>query len=62
MSLVIEGDVDFYTEDGGAAAIAEVGEGGGAFVRIQEYNHDPSDNTFVPTLAGKRVRVTIEVL
>lgn len=62
---VIEGWVDYSEEDGGCATIAEVSTGDevdDVFVRIQEWHDDPARQLYVPSLEGRRVRVTIEVL
>lgn len=50
-------------EDGGRAAIVEIGGGVGTeeFVRVQSWC-PTGEHPFITSLVGRRVRVTIEVL
>ena len=61
----VEAVPDITYEDRGMAMIAEVSDGDSTafFVRIQSYDEaDPPQHPIVDVIAGRRVRVTIEVL
>lgn len=58
---VLEGVGELTQQDDGSAAIVEVStDEDEVFVRIQEWHDEPNDHTLVPSLAGKRLRITIE--
>lgn len=60
--LEVDAAVEIYYEDALKGAVAEVStEAVEPFVRIHEWN-DVNPHVLVPTLSGKRVRVTVEVL
>lgn len=66
MSLILEGLVEVHTEDGGMSMISEdiycdPDLDHGLFVRLQSWDR-LKKHADLSALAGKKVRVTIEVL
>lgn len=64
---VLEDVLETYTEDGGCAIIGDISgsEDEGLFVRIQSWSENPTHghaHDAIRSLAGKRVRITIETL
>ena len=63
--MVIEGKVEFNTEDSGCALIGQVDDGSaeenGLFVRIHSWDNHKK-HTDAKLMEGQRVRVTIDIL
>lgn len=64
--VVMEGLVDLHKEDGGMALIAEniehnPGAPNGMFVRLQSWD-ETKQHTVLWDFAGRKVRVTVEVI
>lgn len=59
--LVLEGLVETKTEDGGQAMIAEISGDEPFFVRLHSWD-ETGDHRTMRDIAGRRVRVTIDLL
>jgi hypothetical protein len=59
--IQVTGKVELKFEDSRQAAIAEIGEDDGFFVRLQSWSEDKT-HPILERLAGKKVRITIEEL
>ena len=65
MKVVLEGTVDTTEEDSGQAMIAHIEDDrvDEFFVRLQSWSEEsPRRHTVMRSLAGKRVRVTVETI
>ena len=65
MKVVVEGTVAITEEDGGQAMIAAIEDENVPefFVRLQSWSEEsPRRHTVMRSLAGKRVRVTVETI
>lgn len=64
--LTFEGVADRTVEDGGRALVLEVdgtrADGDGEYVRLQSWREDAGEHPVLGPLAGRRLRVTVEVV